>query len=168
VQWVELGRLGAPYGIKGWIHVESHTEPRERLLGYAAWNLKLASGERVTRRLLEGRVHGDGLVASLEGATDRDAAARLTGATVEIERDALPKTGAREFYRADLVGFAVTNLEGADLGKVSHFVDAPRGAVMVTKDARGREHWVLAVPKHLQKVDLAAGAIVVDWPAGLD
>lgn len=168
MQWVQLGRLGAPYGIKGWIHVESHTEPHERLLEYPAWNLKLASGERVIRQLLQGRAHGDGLVASLEGVTDRDAAARLTGATVEIERAALPKTEAREFYRTDLVGLSVTNLEGADLGKVSHFVDAPRGAVMVTKDALGREHWVLAAPKHLKKVDLAAGAIVVDWPAGLD
>jgi ribosomal 30S subunit maturation factor RimM len=28
-----------------------------------------------------------------------------------------------------------------------------------------REYWVPAVPKHLKKVELAAGSIVVDWPA---
>jgi hypothetical protein len=28
-----------------------------------------------------------------------------------------------------------------------------------------REHWVLAIPKHLRKVDLAAGLVLVDWPA---
>ncbi len=44
----------------------------------------------------------------------------------------------------------------------------PTGAVMVTQAADGREHWVLAVPKHLRKVDLAARVIVVDWPAELD
>jgi hypothetical protein len=51
---------------------------------------------------------------------------------------------------------------------VSHFVDAPRGAVMVTKASDGREHWVLAQPRHLMKVDLEAGTIVVDWPAELE
>ena len=55
VEWVELGRLGAPYGIKGWLHVESYTEPPEKLLDYPVWTLRLASGERVERQLLEGR-----------------------------------------------------------------------------------------------------------------
>jgi ribosomal 30S subunit maturation factor RimM len=66
------------------------------------------------------------------------------------------------------VGFAVRNLEGVDLGVVSHFVDAPRGTVMVTKQTGGAEHWVLAQPAHLKKVDLAARTIVVDWPAELE
>ncbi len=168
VEWVELGRLGAPYGIKGWLHVESYTEPPERLLDYPVWTLRLASGERVQRQLLEGRAHGAALVANLAGAQDRDAAVRLTGAWVEVERAALPQPKRGEFYRADLVGFAVTNLEGVALGSVSHFVDAPRGTVMVTRDARGREHWVLAQPAHLKKVDLAERTIVVDWPAELE
>jgi hypothetical protein len=35
---------------------------------------------------------------------------------------------------------------------------------MVTRESDGREHWVLASPRHLRTVDLAARAIVVDWP----
>jgi 16S rRNA processing protein RimM len=168
VEWVELGRLGAPFGIKGWLHVESFTEPVEGLLEYPVWTLRLASGERVTRELIDGRVHGAGLVASLADLADRDAAAALTGAWVEVERAALPKPAKGEFYRSDLLGFAVRNLEGTDLGVVSHFVDAPRGTVMVTREAGGAEHWVLAQPAHLKKVDLAARTIVVDWPAELE
>lgn len=166
--WVELGRLGAPYGVKGWVHVESYTDPPERLLEHRDWALRLPSGERVTRHLAEGRVHGTGLAARLEGVSERNGAAALTGAVVEVERASLPPTGEREYYRADLIGFGVRNLEGACLGKVSHFVDAPRGAVMVTKEADGREHWVLAGPPHLQRVDLAARMIEVDWPRELD
>lgn len=168
MEWVELGRLGAPFGIKGWIHVESFTEPPQGLLEYPVWTLRLASGERVNRTLLEGRVHGAGLVASLADLADRDQAATLTGAWVEVQRAALPQPAKGEFYRADLVGFAVRNLEGVDLGVVSHFVDAPRGTVMVTRQAGGAEHWVLAQPAHLKKVDVAARAIVVDWPAELE
>ena len=168
MEWVELGRLGAPFGIKGWIHVESFTEPPAGLLEYPVWTLRLLSGERLSRALIEGRVHGAGLVVSLADLADRDQAAALTGAWVEVEREALPKPAKGEFYRSDLVGFAVRNLEGVDLGVVSHFVDAPRGTVMVTKQAGGAEHWVLAQPAHLKKVDLAARTIVVDWPAELE
>ena len=166
--WVELGRLGAPYGVKGWIHVESHTDPPQGLLEYRQWVLRLSSGERLTRRVTEARAHGDGLVAHLEGVADRDEAAALTGAVVEVERAALPAPGEGEYYRADLIGFSVRNLAGAELGTVSHFVDLPRGAVMVARAAGGREHWVPAVPKHLRRVDLEARVIVVDWPAELE
>ena len=165
---MELGRIGAPFGIRGWVHVDSHSDPPEGLLAYRHWVLKLADGQRLAREVLDGRRHGAGLVAHLQEVNDRGAAAQLTGAMVEVERAALPRLQQREYYRADLIGMRVRNLGGEELGTVSHFVEAPAGAVMVTRDATGREHWVRAAPPHLQRVDLAAGEILVDWPAELD
>jgi 16S rRNA processing protein RimM len=166
--WIELGRVGAPFGIRGWVHVDSYTDPPERLLQYPEWALRLANGSRELHRLSAARVHVRGLVAQLTGIADRAGAAALTGAVVEVERAALPPLGEREYYRADLTGFRVRNLEGAELGVVSHFVDAPAGAVMVAKEPGGREHWVLAAPRHLRSVDPAAREIVVDWPVELE
>ena len=108
------------------------------------------------------------MVARLEGVEDRDAAAALTGAVIEVQRGDLPPPGKRQHYRADLVGLAVRNLEGVQLGTVAQFVDAPTGPVMVVKDAAGREHWVLAKPRHLRKVEVEAGLILVDWPIELE
>lgn len=178
VRWVELGRVGAPFGLAGWVHVSPFTGAPEALLEYGEWVLRLASGERKRYRLIEGHLHGERLVVRLEGIENRDGAALLTGAWVEIERAALPPTGDREYYRADLIGLEVENLEGAALGRVAYFIDAPAGAVMVvaggeaaaagTGEATRREHWVLADPAHLRRVDLAAGRILVDWPAELE
>jgi 16S rRNA processing protein RimM len=168
VAWIEIGRLGAPYGIKGWMHVDSYTDPPDGLLKYREWALRLPSGERITRQVASGRGHGRGLVAQLEGVASREGAAALTGAVVEVERAALPPAGEHQYYRADLVGLGVCNVQGTALGTVSHFVDAPAGTVMVTREPGGREHWVLASPKHLRSVDLAARIIVVDWPAELE
>jgi len=177
VRWVELGRIGAPFGLGGWVHVSSFTEPPAALLQYGEWVLRPEGGERRRYRLVEGHPQGERLVARLEGVESREGAQRLTGAWVEVEREALPPTGDREYYRADLIGFEVENLEGAALGRVAYFVDAPAGAVMVVVDrdaaagteaAQRREHWVLADPAHLRRVDLAAGRILVDWPAELE
>jgi 16S rRNA processing protein RimM len=166
-RWIELGRLGAPFGIKGWLHVESHTDPPAALLEHREWTLRRGDA-RQKWKVSAARKHGAGLVAQLEGVKTRTAAAALTGSVIEIERAALPAPAEREYYRADLVGFAVRNLQGADLGVVSHFVDAPGGAVMVARSASGAEHWVRAAPPHLQRVDLAGRAVVVDWPAELE
>ena len=168
MEWIELGRVGAPFGIKGWVHIESHTDPPQGLLGYRQWVLRLANGERLARCVLEGRQHAEGLVAHLEGVDDRGGAAALTGAVIEVDRAVLPRLPEREYYRADLLGLRVRNLQGAELGTVSHFVEAPAGAVMVAREAGGREHWVPAALPHLRRVDLTAGEILVDWPAELE
>jgi 16S rRNA processing protein RimM len=130
--------------------------------------LRVGSGERITRRLTDGQPHGDRLVAKLEGVEDRDAASALTGAVIEVQRAELPPPGERQYYRADLVGLAVRNLQGVQMGNVAQFVDAPSGPVMVVRDADGREHWVLAMPQYLRKVEIDVGLILVDWPLDLD
>jgi len=178
VRWVELGRIGAPFGLLGWVHVSSYTEPPQALLDYPDWALRPEGGERRRHRIAAGQVQGDRLVVRFEGVESREGAALLTGSWVEVERAELPPTGDREYYRADLIGFEVANLEGIALGRVAYFVDAPTGAVMVVEDRKGadagkdvasrREHWVLADPTHLRRVDLAAGLILVDWPAELE
>jgi 16S rRNA processing protein RimM len=128
--------------------------------------LRLGSGERVTHRVIDGRPHSDRLVARLEGIEDRDGAAALRGAVIEVARADLPPTAEREYYQTDLLGLMVRNLEGAELGKVGYFADTPVGPMMVVQGPR--EYWIPAVPKHLCKVDLAAGLILVDWPLDED
>jgi 16S rRNA processing protein RimM len=158
--------VGAPWGVKGWIHVDSYTDPPDGILEYRQWTLRLGSGERITRRVIEGRPHSDRLVARLEGIEDRDQAAGLNGVTIEVARADLPPAGEREYYQADLLGLMVRNLDGAELGKVGYFVDTPTGPMMVVQG--DSTYWVPAVPKHLSKVDLAAGLVLVDWPLDED
>lgn len=167
-EWLELGRIGSPYGIKGWVHVQSFTDPPEALLKYRDWTLDRANADPQLVRVAEGRAHGAGVVARLDGVQDRDQAARLQGAMIRVARSALPKLKKREFYQADLVGLEVVNLEGVALGTVDHFVEMPSGSVMVVRGKGGEEHWVPATREHLAKVDLSAGQVRVDWPATLD
>ena len=166
MEWVELGRIGSPYGVLGWMHIQSFTDPVEGILDYPLWSLRLAPGSQTGYRLVEGRVQGRGLVARLEGVVDRDAAALLRGAMIEVRRSALPAPGKREYYRGDLIGFTVRNLEGVELGKLDHFVEGPGAAMMVV--AGTAEYWIPALPQYLRKVDLEARGLSVDWPADAD
>lgn len=154
---VEVGRLGAAHGVRGWLRVQSFTQPPQRLFEWRHWIV----GNREVK-LLEARPQGNGWIALLHGVVDRDAASLLTGQMVLVERELLPPTQGREHYREDLVGFEAKNLEGAVLGRVDHFIDTPGNAVMVIKGAR--EHWVPVSAQHLRSVDKDARRVIVDWP----
>ena len=155
---IEVGRLGAAHGVRGWLRVQSFTDPPQRLFEWKRWRLQ--SGTEVN--VLEVRPQGKGWIARLEGIEERNAASRLSGQMLLIDRDELPATTGREHYRSDLVGFEVKNLEGALLGTIDHFVDTPGNAVMVIKGER--EHWVPVTGQHLRSVDKDARRAIVDWP----
>ena len=158
---VTLGRIAGPFGVKGWVKVRSYTEPEEGILRYREWHVELPRGGRRILRPLEGRRHGDVVVARLEGVDDRDAAASLGRCDVSVPRSALPPLAEGQYYRADLVGLEVVTMEGHPLGRLDHFVETPANPVMVVLG--DRERWLPLVSRHLKSVDLDARRIVVDW-----
>lgn len=160
--WVELGRLGKPYGLEGWLHCESFSDPPDRLMKFPAWRLQRPGAADETAELQAARRHGDHWVVRLAGVADADAAALLTGRLIAVPRAQLPAPADGEFYRSDLIGLKVVNLADKELGRVDHFVDTPGQAVMVVRGER--EYWLPAVPRHVVQVDLAGGWVRVDWP----
>jgi 16S rRNA processing protein RimM len=158
---VVLGRVSGPFGVRGWLKVMSFTDPPEQILDYPTWQAELPRAGRRELRPLEGRRHGKGLVVHFEGIDDRDAAIALGRLDLWVERRELPALKKGEYYRADLVGFEVVNLQGQCLGSVDHFLDMPANAVMVV--AGEREHWLPLGPDQVFRVDLEHGRITVDW-----
>jgi len=159
---VVLGRIGGPFGVRGWIKIASYTEPPEQILEYPRWRADRTGQVSRELRLVEGRRHGKGLVAKLEGIDDRDAAIALANSELWIDRQELPALKEGEHYRADLIGLEVVNLAGELLGRVDHFLDMPASPVMVVIGER--ERWLPAGPGSL-RVDRKRGRITVDWDA---
>jgi 16S rRNA processing protein RimM len=162
---IQLGFVGAPFGVRGWVKLRSHTDPPERLLEHR--NLQIGrEGAWRNYRVVESGRSGGALTVKLAGVEDRDQAAALRGAEVRVARAELPRRDDKDFYRADLIGCEVVNLAGIALGVVQHFVETPAQALMVVRGER--EYWVPAVPQHLRRVDLTARRVVVDWDAATD
>ena len=159
---IQLGLVGAPFGVRGWVKLRSHTDPPERLLDHKTLHLG-RDGAFAEFRIEERGRSGGALTAKFAGVGDRDQAAALRGLEVAVPRAALPKGQANEFYCSDLIGCEVTNLQGEKLGILQNFVETPAQTLMVVRGAK--EHWVPAAPKHLRKVDLKARTVLVDWEA---
>ena len=159
---IQLGFVGAPFGVRGWIKLRSHTDPPERLLDHRSLRIGRNGVWQSYRIEASGR-SGGALTVKLMGIEDRDQAQALRGAEVCVPRSELPQRDDRDFYRADLIGCDVVNLDGVDLGVVQHFLETPAQVLMVVRGAR--EFWIPAVPQHLRRVDLQARRVVVDWKA---
>jgi 16S rRNA processing protein RimM len=163
--FLTLGQIATAHGIKGWVLVRPFSEISDTLLDYKTWQLASPSGAIRTVKLLEGAAYQDRLRVRLEGISDRDAALALSGWQVQVARGDMPALDDGEYYRDDLLGFEVRNVDGVVLGKLDYFADLPTGAVMVIRGEN--EHWVPSSPQHLLKIHAADRWISVNWPAEL-
>jgi len=157
---IQLGFVGAPFGVRGWVKLRSHTDPPERLLDHRSLRIGQDGAWSVYRIESSGRSGGQ-LTVKLAGIEDRDQAQALRGARVCVLRSELPQRAPQDFYRADLIGCEVSNLAGESLGVVQHFIETPTQVLMVVRGAK--EYWVPAAPQHLRRVDLQTRRVVVDW-----
>ena len=157
---VVLGRIGAPFGVRGWLKVQSYTDPLEGIARYRLWELH-RGGSLGRRELLGWKRAGSGLAVQLEGVDSREAAQALTGAEVRVERAELPPPAPGEHYWHDLIGLDAFGLQGEPLGRVAGILELPAHPVLVL--AGDRERLVPLVPERLAGVDVDAGRLTLDW-----
>lgn len=166
---IVLGKITSVFGIKGWVKVYSYTDPMENLLSYSQWQLK-HNGQSKLIRQLDGRRHGKGLVAKLEGVETPEDARLLAGAEILLSKAKLPKLPEGEYYWSQLIGLQVINLDGQLYGKVSNLLETGANDVLVVKACQGsldkQERlipWLL--PDVVRQVNLETAQIIVDWDA---
>ena len=160
-KWVILGRVSGVFGVKGWLKVQSYTEPRDNIVGFGAWTLRM-NGVDHAFDVEEGHSHAGSVVAKLHGLDDRDRARDWVGADIVVPREQLPKIAAGELYWTDLEGLEVRTTTGTVLGTVDHLL-ATGGNDVLVLDSSPRLLIPFVAGEVVKEVDLKAGLIVVDW-----
>jgi 16S rRNA processing protein RimM len=157
-----MGKVLAPFGVKGWVKVQTLTETPESLLRYPLWWVE-ADGNWRECQIEQAKVQTAGLIAKPAGCDDRDAAIRLKGQQVAIPRSAFPEVGANEYYWGDLLGLSVVNMQGENFGAVSEVFETGANDVLVVQGER--ERLIPFVAAIVREVDIAQRVIRVDWGA---
>ena len=190
---IELGRITAAYGIKGWVKVQPHSAQAEVLLTASEWWLTrpVPESARALSRLgrshtrscnpFPGR-HGRGAVGGHCRSRSGRSLARIFRAGLARS---FPAPEEDEYYWVDLIGCALyTNANGepALIGVVDEVFDNGAHAVLkvlcqregadgpeAILNAKGKPADMLVpfVRAHILSVDLAARRIDSDWPLDL-
>lgn len=164
-----MGRISAPFGIKGWVRIQPFTETTGGLTQYPAWWLDDGTGWK-EYAVEQSQAQGADLIAKLAGIDDRDFAAGFKGRRVAIPREAFPPAETGEFYWADLVGLSVRNTEGLGYGVVTAMLETGANDVMVVQQSavdgdggKQQERLIPFIAEVVKRVDVAAGVIEVQW-----
>lgn len=159
--WLIVGRFGRVHGLKGFITVQSYTEPRENILGYAQWSAYIDKQwqnlEIVQRELTDQRI-----LVQVAGFKEREQVARLTNLEIAVPKETLPALDVGEFYWHQLVGMSVVTPEGEHLGIVTEMLATGSNDVLVVTGERR-----LLIPylpgDTILKVDITTNSIEVLW-----
>ena len=161
--FIKVGKIGATYGIKGWLKIRTYTEYGASILEYTPWHL-LDAKDHENRTILveDGRAHGAGIVVKFVGIETPEAARLLTGLTIAITRAQLPPLKEHEYYWSDLEGLSVYNTKNELLGTVSYIMSTGSNDVLVVKG--DKEHAIpYLINSVIKKIDLEKREIHVDW-----
>ncbi len=174
--WIEIGRIVAPQGLKGEVRAYPSTDFPERFLEPGKrWLQGPKDPSPQPVELLKGRfVEGKGLyVLQLEGVTNRDQAESLRNHILLVPATERPDLEAGEFYVADLVGLKVIlQASGAEIGTVTDIYEAGNDLLEVTltpedSEAKAQRVFIPFVDEIVPIVNLAQGRVEINPPEGL-
>jgi 16S rRNA processing protein RimM len=142
---VNVGRVGKPHGLDGSFFVERASEDELRFAKGATLHVDGEPAKIVASKRSRGRP-----VIRLDREPPR-------GAELAVRRDELPETGEDEYYEFQLIGLAVEEEGGRQLGRVTVLHPGP------ANDALELDSGLLLplVAACVQEVDLDAGRIQV-------
>lgn len=160
-EYVVIGKIGATYGVKGWLKITSFTDPLHNILQYAPWFISDPQHPWQLIQVTEGRPHGKGIVVKFAGIDNPEQARLMTGKAIGAKRSQLPILPKDEFYWADLEGLTVINQRGETLGTVIYVMATGANDVLVVKGQK--EIAIPYLPEVIKKIDLSQRLIQVDW-----
>jgi 16S rRNA processing protein RimM len=163
---LEIGRLGAPHGLKGELRVALHAGEESALFDVDDVTAVLENGSERPLRVEQVRPHGSHALVRFEGVTDRDQAIALRGARVFADREDLPPLRDGEYYLADLVGLEVRGPDGK-VGEVLNVAVNPSVNSVQVKLSDGRVADVPLLPHWVERVNVEERVLVLATLDGL-
>jgi 16S rRNA processing protein RimM len=164
---VLVGAIGKPYGVKGWIKINSYTEPVSNILDYLPWYLEVPSKPSSPHILIEivsSRTHGQQILALLANCTTPESACFYTSYKIYVERERFFPLAEGEYYWADLEGLKVYTCENTYLGILSAiFATGANDVLVITGKKRYLVPFLL--DQTIKSVDLESKTMIVDWDA---
>lgn len=184
--WIEIGRIVAPQGVRGEVRIYPSSDFPERFLEPGPrWIKSPHKPQPQPVVLVRGRsLDGKGLyVVKLEGIDDRTQAETLRGCALLVPAAERPDLEEGEFYAADLMGLRVIlQATGAEIGLVTDLYEAGNDLLEVTlhpsepppeasdqpqAKCKPRKVLVPFVEAIVPVVDLAQGCLYLTPPDGL-
>lgn len=160
--YITIAKIGAPYGVRGWLKVQVYTEYAESAVDYQPWFVTGTDGQLTPIAIEKVECYQGRLLAKIQKIDTPEEARLYTGKLLSIPRSKLPALKKNEYYWSDLEGLTVINHRGEILGAVSYLLETGANDVLVVKGEK--QTAVPYLPGRVVKdINLDKQEIHVEW-----
>ncbi len=160
-QFLPIGRVVAPWGIRGEVKIEVLTDFPDRFFRGEKLYLQ---GQAVT--IKSSRYHGNTIVLKLDTIDSRNSAELIRGAYLEVPATNIKPLPKGEYYRFQLLELEVWSTEGKLLGKISDVISTGSNDVYEISSETG-SFLIPAIDDVVKSIDLDKSRMTIQIIKGL-
>jgi 16S rRNA processing protein RimM len=164
-EWATIGKIVAPFGIRGELKIRPLTDIPDRFVALDAVYLSSDYSRRVIKGVRPYK--GDMLLLKLDGIDDATAAETLRNYDLCIPSDELAELPPDAYYQHDILGLQVFQLTDRFVGVISEIMATGGNDVYVIKADDGRQFLIPAIKSVIKQVDLVRRVMYIDPMKGL-
>jgi len=156
-----IGRVLAPWGLKGDLKAEIHTDFPQR---FAADRTVYVGQLAMT--VERSRLHKGNVILKLSGINSVEQVEAIKGKYIEIPRSESMPLDDDEYYQFQLIGLEVSTSKGRLLGKLERILSTGSNDVYVVV-GQDREYLIPAIEDVVEQVDVEKGTMTIEEIEGL-
>jgi 16S rRNA processing protein RimM len=163
--WLLVGEVVGSFGLRGELKVRAETDFPER---FGRTRTLYLGPDHTPTPVAGARLAGGRVLLRLGGIEDATAAAKLRGTRLYIPASEAAALAPNQFYLHDVIGLRAERRDGTILGTVTDvYTGTAQDTFVVRAEDSGREVLVPAVKEMIERVDVAAGVVVMEPIPGL-
>ncbi|BCL79919.1 ribosome maturation factor RimM [Ktedonobacteria bacterium brp13] len=164
-EWAAIGRIVAPFGIRGELKVMSLSDVPNRFVTLEYVFLAPA----YTRYAIESvrPYKGDMLLLKLHDVDDANTAETLRSRELSIPIAELAKLPPDSYYQHDILGLTVLRMDKREVGVINDIWTTGGNDIYVVKGSEGQQYLIPAVKEVIKQIDLVRRVMYIDPMKGL-
>lgn len=149
-----IGKIGSPYGIKGWNHLFSYTEKKINIFQYQPWFIK-KDHQWIQIKVEDKKNINKKIIIKVHNVNDRNQAQKLINILIAINTNQLPQLPQLEYYWKDIILCNVFNKKNKYIGKVINILQSNAHDILILQNIQKKEILIPFIQKKIiQKVDI--------------
>ncbi len=165
-EYITVGKITSPYGVKGAVKVIPLTDFPERFSAKRRYFLVKEKLKREVDAWLVGRSKRE-LIMKIDGIDTPEEARVYGNALLQVPQEEVWPLPEGHYYHFQIIGLQVQTEEGTILGTVVDILETGSNDVYVLKDEQGKELLIPALKEVVKGIHLEKGLIVVRPLPGL-
>lgn len=166
-QYITVGRILSPWGVKGQVKVEPLTDDIKRFKNLKEVfyeeenNLKKLNIEEVIF------IRNAFVIIKFQGIDDRNEAEKYRNVYIMVDRKDAVKLPKGRYFICDIIGLKVYTLEREYLGEITNVIQTGANDVYVVKSNEDKEILIPAIKEVVKNIDVEKGYMFIYPMEGL-